>query len=118
MAKTQTDLRQHCRFELSCKVEVFDDAGNMLTEGRTLNVSDGGMLLAAPTEVVPSQGSSISVTLHLPTAPESDDMRVITSQATIVRHQDIGRPGQQGVAMQFVQPVPLGLEHSFGHLKA
>ena len=108
MTRPPNERRAHKRLELACPVVVTDGAGNELVRARTLNVSDGGSLLA-PASKGAKPGQAVRVELRLPRSTENTFMyEQFRAGARVVRRQ--GAEGGQAVAVAFDRPLALELE--------
>jgi c-di-GMP-binding flagellar brake protein YcgR len=104
------ERRRYARFGVDAAVSLFEDQRELLS-GRSLNISDGGALLAAPARPAPRVGQTVQVSLRLPrSTPNSFLLEDVACPAKIVRQQRYGSNGQTALALQFDQPLDLGLD--------
>jgi len=108
MTADQDNRRAYPRFELTCPITVTDSEGNPLLKTRTLNVSDGGALLA-PHEETLDVGESVDVTMNLPrSTPNTFMFEQVTSPAQVVRSQQAD--DLECLALMFIEPLELALD--------
>ena len=95
---------------MSCPVKLVGKGGSPVATGQTVNISDGGTLIAIAPEAAPAVGSVVEISMEVPTGnPPTWPARVFTSKARVVRHRDLGQPGKTGVALEFLKPLKLDL---------
>ncbi len=110
MALSPADRRRFPRATMSCPAKLVDKGGKLVAIGQTVDISDGGTLIAVSPEAAPAVGSVVEISMEVPTGnPPTWPARVFTSKARVVRHRDLGQPGKTGVAMEFLQPLKLDL---------
>jgi hypothetical protein len=110
MASSGAEQRRFPRAAMSCPAKLVGKGGVLVAAGQTVDLSDGGTLVAVAPEAAPAVGSVVEISMEVPTGnPPTWPARVFTSQAKVVRHKDLGQPGKTGVAMQFLQPLKLNL---------
>ena len=108
MTPSREERRAHVRLNLTCPIVVIDSEGRELVRTQTLNISNGGLLLA-PAEKPIDRGQSVQVNLRVPRSTENTFMfEDVSTVAKVLRHQRIN--GGDAPAMAFVQPVELDLE--------
>ena len=111
MASPSADQRRFPRAAMSCPTRLMGKGGALVATGQTVDISDGGTLIAVAPEVAPAVGSVVDLSMEVPTGnPPTWPARVFTSKAKVVRHRDLGQPGKTGVAMEFLQPLKLDLK--------
>ena len=104
------ERRRHTRFMVSCPVRLSQGEAAEAA-GKTANVSDGGILVALPRQVLPARGSLVDVLLRVPrTTPNTYMLEEFVSQARVVRHDPPGEGEAAAAALEFVRPMELGLE--------
>ena len=102
------DRRVHKRHELACPIVLSDAAGRELLRARTLNVSDGGALVAAEALADLPPGAQAQMLLRIPrTTPNTHLFEKISAAVSVLRHQQRPSPA---LAVQFAQPLDLDLE--------
>lgn len=109
MTKRNSERRRHKRCDLSCPVTLSCDAIQNKVKGKTLNVSDGGVLVSL--EMPCEAGQAVEVKISLPrTTPSTHMFEEFTSKARIIRHQPAD--GEKGsiVAMKFTDPLAFNIE--------
>jgi c-di-GMP-binding flagellar brake protein YcgR len=95
---------------MSCPVKLVGRTGALVASGQTVDISDGGTLIAVAPESAPAVGTVVDLSLEVPTGnPPTWPARVFSSKAKVVRHKDVGQPGKTGVAMEFLKPLKLDL---------
>jgi len=98
-----SERRKHARHALTCPVVIADADGKELFQGRTVNVSDGGMLLPAGDDPL-TPGDGVYVNLRVPRRTANTFMyEEFSSPAEVVRLQPAA------VAVKFPRPLELGL---------
>ncbi len=122
MTQPGRERRAHPRYDLTCPAVLADRRGRELLRARTLNVSDGGTLLAPLDEAV-GTGREVSkrrpvaawsrrrlrLKLRVPRFTENTFMyEDFVAEARVVRLQPIQQG--QAVALAFSAPLTLGLE--------
>ncbi len=111
MTPSERNRRANKRFDLACPVVVTDSAGVEVFRTRTMNISDGGMLLTAPISQTVPLGESVSAEIRLPRSTKNTFMfEDVCSEARVVRHQPMIDHDQSATAFQFAEPLKLGLE--------
>jgi len=111
MAKQSIDRRLHKRLDLACLTAVRAGQAQTLADGRTINISDGGMLLAVPAKALPARGSRVELVFSVPrSTPNTYMLEEFRSPARVVRHQPLKERGLTGLALQFAKPLDMVLE--------
>ncbi len=111
MGDEAKERRKHKRFDLACPVVIYDSQGQELLRTRTINVSDGGALLAASGAQAIPVGEIVQVALHVPRqTPNTRMLEDFFSAASVVRHQDLPDEEQVGIALMFDRPLLLKLD--------
>ena len=109
MLDASSERRQFPRFRLSVPITLRGEEREMLGTGQTIDVSDGGALLLISSKLAPPIGSTVFAELVVPGSPSGGSRkRQVCSQARIVRHQS-EQADKLVVAIQFVEPLELGL---------
>ena len=106
MEKPHSERRRYERFELPCQVLVSDEQGRELLRTKALNISDGGMLIAARADQAIAIGETVQVAVEVPRGEKHEDFFSI---ASVVRHQPL-EGGELGMALMFGKRVLLDLE--------
>ena len=101
------ERRKHIRHDLVCPVVVVDADGKELFQSRTVNVSDGGMLLRVGKPLGVGEGVHVSVRIPRQTA-NTFMYEDFFSGAEVVRRQGDGGAGT--MAMKFPRPLELSLQ--------
>ncbi len=110
MAKPVHERRQYKRHPLGCPAHLADEAGTCLVAGKTINISDGGLLMPVPAKAAPKPGRLLSLKLSVPrSTPNTFLMEPIAGKAIIVRHEPADN-GACRVAVRFEPPLTLDLE--------
>jgi c-di-GMP-binding flagellar brake protein YcgR len=115
VAKSVAERRRHKRHRVSCPVSLVASAKGKGSEEtvrtRTVDVSDGGAMLAVPIKVVPRLSERVRVVLNVPRqTPNTRMVEEVSCEARVVRHQPMEDNEVVGVALQFQQVQALGLE--------
>jgi len=111
MTRLPRERRACRRFDLTCSVVVTDSVGNELLKTRTLNLSDGGVLLTAPIKQTIPLGQYVHVDMRLPRSTENTFMfENISAEAGIIRHEPMIEHSSIATALTFTKPMKLGLE--------
>ncbi len=110
MTRSPRERRASRRFDLTCPIVVTDSAGKELLRTKTLNLSDGGILLTAPTDQTIPLGRDVHVNVRLPrSTPNTFMIEKISSDADILRHEPMKDHASVATAMKFTKPLKLGL---------
>ena len=110
MTRSPRERRASIRFDLTCLVVITDSAGKELLRTKTLNLSDGGVLLTAPTNQTIPLGQYVHVDVRLPrSTPNTFMLEEISSDAGILRHQPMRDNSSVATALTFTKPLKLGL---------
>ena len=115
MAKSAVERRRHKRHRIPCPVRLLrsskDKANGEVVRGKTLDVSDGGAMLAVPIKAVPHLSERVRVVLSVPReTPNTRMVEEVSCEARVVRHQPLEDNEVVGVALQFQPAQTLGLE--------
>ncbi|MCD6304170.1 MAG: PilZ domain-containing protein [Planctomycetes bacterium] len=111
MADAIFERRRHKRHELPCPAALAVRDGERPARTRTINLSDGGMLLAVPAESAPPAGQRVKVRFSVPrSTPNTYLLEEFTSDATVVRTVPADQADRRRLALQFVQPIDLALD--------
>ncbi|MCJ7545044.1 MAG: PilZ domain-containing protein [Phycisphaerae bacterium] len=104
------ERRRHKRFAVPCPVRLSQGDAAEAT-GKTANVSDGGMLVPLPPQMLPACGNVVDVLLRVPRqTPNTYMLEEFVSRARVVRYDALADREGAGAALEFVHPMELGLE--------
>jgi c-di-GMP-binding flagellar brake protein YcgR len=104
------ERRAHKRFRVTCPVVVTGGDGRELLRGRTLNLSDGGVLLAGGDAAMPV-GQTVQAAFRVPRQTANTFLyEDVSSPARVVRHEGATKGSGSAVAFQFSRPLQLELE--------
>ena len=110
MAKPDIERRRHTRHPLSCPARLVDETGRCLASGKTVNVSDGGLLMPIGPDAAAQPGQQLDVKLSVPrSTPNTFLMQAFRAKAIVVR-QDQSEDGAGRVAVRFEPSLDLDLE--------
>ncbi len=110
MSQQTPERRQYKRHPITCPVRLVDESGAKLATGKTVNVSDGGILVPVAAGAAPEQGGRLAVTLSIPrSTPNTFMMQPVVGNGVIVRN-DPADDGECNVAVRFAAPLDLDLE--------
>jgi c-di-GMP-binding flagellar brake protein YcgR len=105
------DRRRHKRHRVACAAAIQRSTVAEPVKSKTIDVSDGGAMLAIPVKVVPRLSERVRVVLALPrSTPNTYMVEEISMDALVIRHQPMEADDVVGVALQFQVPKDLGLE--------
>ena len=110
MKANQTERRRHRRFDVACPT-VLSGPQSGDAKGTSVNVSDGGMLLAMPASTLPETGEEVELQFRVPRrTPNTYLLEAFTCRARVVHHR--GTPGSPdpAVGLQFHDPLDLQIE--------
>ena len=111
MNEWKSDRREYARTDVVCAVTVSDEAYSDRINGKALNISDGGAMLAIPMDGLTELPPSVRLTMSLPRVTDNTRMyERIDTEATVVRHQPMVDENIAGVAVRFSAPLALQLE--------
>lgn len=111
MAGGGAERRQSIRMDVPCPYEVRDPSGAVLGKGRTLNIGNGGMFLPMRLDRLSEPDTTVQVRFALPrSTPNTYMLEDFSAKARVLRHQPLRDANLAGVAVQFDQPIDLGLE--------
>ncbi len=111
MAEVTYERRKHKRHELACPVWLAGDEADEPGKSKSINISDGGLLMPAPEGADPKVGSRVHIDFSIPrTTPNTMLMEDISSRAVVVRTEPAGGRRPVRVALRFEQPMDLGIE--------
>jgi hypothetical protein len=100
------EKRMHQRFELSCPIVITDSKGKKLLRTQTLNISDGGAMVADRGSF--DVGDSLMAQLKIPRSTVNTFlMEDVSARARIIRHETIA--AHNGMAVAFIEPLDLNL---------
>ncbi len=110
MAKPTRERRQHKRHPLQCPARLADEVGVCLVAGKTIDISDGGMMMPVAQEAPLKPGRHLSLKLSVPrSTPNTFLMESIASEGIVVRHVP-AEDGTHCLAIRFAAPLTLDLE--------
>lgn len=110
MADTRVERRNHKRHPLPCPARLVDETGTYLASGKTVNISDGGLLMPFRLDALTEAGTQVDVKLSIPrTTPNTCLMQPFKTQAYIVR-SEADDEGNCHIAVRFQTPIDLDLE--------
>jgi c-di-GMP-binding flagellar brake protein YcgR len=110
MADVQFDRRRYKRFGLPCPATLACGE-KVLARVHTVNISDGGALVALPLEDLPPAGQKLDLDLALPrSTPSTHMLEKVRSEAQVKRHQPLTDDRYAAVALEFVHPMDLQIE--------
>lgn len=111
MTPSPDERRAYRRVDLACPVVVTDTAGNELLRAKTLNLSDGGVLLTTPVEDAIPLGQPVHIDVHLKRSTANTFMfENVSTDVNILRHEAMQDHSHVATAMKFAKPIKLGLE--------
>jgi len=111
MTGTDNERRRYKRQNLPCPTVVELSDGLALGSTRTINISDGGVLITLPADALPDPGTEVKVTFSVPrTTPNTYMLEQFSCGARVVRLAPVPDGGHTGVGLQFDQPMDLMLE--------
>ncbi len=111
MSLDAPERRDDKRANLSCTVKLLDRTGKLMVESKTLNISDGGLMVTLPVEALPSIGTRVNLEVALPrTTPSSFMLERLSTQAKVLRHQPMVDDRFAGAALSFASSQKLSLE--------
>lgn len=111
MSAPRMERRRHERSELPCTIRLLDGSGGVLAKTKTLNIADGGALLAVPSATAPAPGQALSVEFTVPrSTPNTYMLEQFSCRGEVVRHQQVADGALCGVAVKFAAPMGLFLE--------
>ena len=111
MSCRRPERRKHRRSRISCPAAVLSVDGQELVKGRTVNLSDGGLLISVKADSLPALDGNVQARFSVPrSTPSTYMLEEFSSPARVVRRQPLVKPKLTGIALQFQQDVPLGLE--------
>ena len=110
MTNKRDERRQYRRFDLSCPA-ALSGTGETFAEGKTLNVSDGGLLVPLAVQYVPPCGQEVKVSFSVPrSTPNTYMLEEVECSARVVRHQPMTDNDYAAVGLAFTKPMELGIE--------
>ncbi len=111
MAAIRTERRTHQRAAVPCVITLEDSEGNVLHRTKAHNLSDGGVFLAMPIDVLPHFGAELNLSFSVPrTTSNTYMLEQFNCKARIVRHQPLVDCDTAGMGLQFTKPQDLMLE--------
>ncbi len=110
MARASHERRKYQRHPLKCPAHLTDETGSCIAAAKTINISDGGMLVPLDAEAAPQPGLSLSMKLSIPrSTPNTFLLQPVAGKAVVVRHEPSDN-GDCNVAIRFEPPLELDLE--------
>ncbi len=110
MTERRPERRRFRRAALSCPVRLEDADQEVVALGKTLNVSDSGAYLVVNIESLRRLGKTARVEFSVPrSTPNTYMLEKFSAQAHVLRHEPMLDDRHAGVALQFDQPLALGL---------
>ena len=110
MAQSPHERRKHRRHPLKCPANLTDEAGSCISAARTINISDGGLLVPVAPQDAPRPGQALSLKLSIPrSTPNTFLMQPVSGKAVVVRHEPSDNGACQ-MAIRFEPPLELDLE--------
>ncbi len=104
------ERRRHKRHALPCPVWLLSDDGATVT-GKSINISDGGVLVTLSQPSPPVDGSWVGINLCVPRAtPNTYMLEEFTTRARVIRRQVIPDGAMAAVGLEFARPLELVLE--------
>ena len=111
MAKSVAERRKHKRHRISCPLVIQRTGEKEALKGKTVDISDGGAMLAIPIKIIPRVSERVTVLLAVPRSTANTYMvEEVALEARVVRHQPMENNAVVGVALQFTSVQELGLE--------
>lgn len=111
MPRVNDERRQHRRQDLLCPMVVELSGGDALGSTRTINISDGGVLIALPSDALPAPGTEVKVTFSVPrSTPNTYMLEQFACSGQVVRQDSFPDEELTGVALRFDHPIDLMLE--------
>ena len=111
MAEMSFEQRRHKRHELACPVSLPADDPGASPRPKTVNISNGGVLLPVSGEAAPPVGSRLRVRFAVPRAtPNTFLFEDFAAEAVVVRAETDGEENPVRVALRFETPIHLGIE--------
>lgn len=105
------EKRKHRRAVLRCPISLYTQDGELVAQGKTHDISDGGALLPAPVEKLPRIDQMTNVAFAVPRSTTCTYMlEDFACGAKVVRHQPMLDDSMAGVALQFEESQDLGLD--------
>ena len=111
MAEASFERRQHKRHKLACPVSLAADEPKPSPRPKTVNISDGGLLLPLAGQVAPTVGSRLRIRLAVPRAtPNTFLLEDVAAEGVVVRTEPADPQKPARVALRFDPPLDLGIE--------
>ncbi|MGA2266642.1 MAG: PilZ domain-containing protein [Phycisphaerae bacterium] len=109
MSYRGVERRRHKRYAVPCPAKL--SIGDGQTAGKTINISDGGILIRLPQRLVPAHGGLMDIHLRVPRSTANTYMlEEFTSVARVVRWEDVDDGAVAVVGLEFTRPLALALE--------
>jgi len=110
MPKKTAERRASPRMALCCPVSLYDPAGELLVQSRTVNISDGGLLVSVPVKTLGQLAESANVAFSVPrSTPTTYMLEDFACAARVLRHQPMVDDQFAGVALVFEESQQLSL---------
>ncbi len=111
MTAARDERRQHRRHPLPCPVSFQAPGAGAELRSKSLNISDGGLLVSVGGHQPPPPGSRMNVQFSVPrTTPNTYLLERFRAPAIVVRHEGDPGDGSARVAVRFETPLQLGLD--------
>jgi c-di-GMP-binding flagellar brake protein YcgR len=111
MSGRTAERRENPRTDLRCAVSLYNRAGKLIVRAKTVNISDGGMLVSIPVRALPKLEDHADATLSVPrSTPTTHMLEDFACPVRVVRHQPMVDERFAGVALAFDEPQELSLE--------
>jgi len=123
MSRSSIERRRHKRLDVCCPVWLVGEGDRVIARSRTVNVSNGGILILSPLGAASSgngaakaygelpAGGKLAVRFSVPRKTANTFMfEDFAVRARVVRAVESGAGVLPGLALQFDQPLKLELE--------
>ncbi len=105
------ERRKHKRHDIPCPAQLFNGQGEAVSGDKTVNISDGGLLMPIPSDSAVTPGEQVSLYFSLPRATANTYMlEHITADALVVRVDPTADEDRHNLAVQFAKPLNLQVE--------
>jgi hypothetical protein len=103
------ERRRHTRYAVPCPARLSAESGE--ATGKTINISDGGVLIRLPQRLLPAHGSLMDIHFRVPrSTPNTYMLEEFASPARVIRWEDAGDGAVAVVGLEFIRPLELALE--------
>lgn len=111
MSDVRPERRRHKRQRLACPIRLSTEEGRVLARTRTMDISDGGLLLPLPDGTALAVGSRVRADFSVPRSTANTYLlEDFSSDAAVVRQQAPAIAHPCHIALQFHSALNLGLE--------